>query len=146
MVVDKLALQARFLLPGNPYEVALSQLLGSVCGPPGTAGPWRPDVTRILAESRGKREDKNLQAVYQWYRKTGLRSFGAPGVQARQSRTVVRLFPRRVDFPKKRTTIAGLELCDLAAYPLGRAMVSSRWDDRAYQIISGLLRSCVVFP
>jgi hypothetical protein len=146
IVIDKRRLQERFLVPGNPYDISLSQLLSLVCGPPGVPGPWRPNVSRIIAESRGKREDKELQAVYQHYRRTGLHSFGAPEVQSRQPRTVVRLFPSRVDFVRKSRVVAGLELADLAAYPIGRAEINQSWDNPAYLVVADKLRAKVAFP
>jgi hypothetical protein len=146
VVIDKQKLRSRFLVPVSPYDVSLSQLLSLVCGPPGTPSPNRPNVTRIIAESRGRRPDKGLQHEYQRFRRIGLGSYGAPEVQNRKPRTVQRVFPERVDFVRKRKVVAGLELADLAAYPIGRGMVSGNWDNPAYQVVSCKLKELVVFP
>lgn len=62
VAIDKRRLQKRFLFPPNPYDVSLSQLLSLACGPPGTPSVNRPLVVRLIAESRGKKENKDLQA------------------------------------------------------------------------------------
>ena len=146
VVISKERLLQRFLVPVSPYDISLSQLLSLVCGPPGTPGPWRPTVARIIAESRGKREDRELPGVYQGYRQRGLHSFGASDVQSRLPRTVVRLFPQRVTFVKKSRVVAGLELVDLAAYPIGWAETHQRWDNPAYLVVAQKLRSVITFP
>ncbi|MGB9625420.1 MAG: DUF3800 domain-containing protein [Phycisphaerae bacterium] len=143
VVVDKERLTRRFLIPVSPYDISLSQLLSVACGPPGS---WRPSVARIAAESRGKVEDKQLQTEYQRFRRYGLSSYGAPAVQNRRPTTVRRLFPVRIDFVRKSKIVAGLELADLAAYPIGRAFVDQNWDNPAYRVLAKKLRATVLFP
>jgi hypothetical protein len=145
-VIDKTRLASRFLITPNPYDVSLSQLLSVVCGPPGTPGPWRPLVARIIAESRGKVEDKALHREYVSFARSGLRSYGAEDVQMRRPQTVRRLFPPSMDFAGKSAVVAGLELADLAAYPIGRAFVSQNWENPAYLAVARKLRAQVVFP
>lgn len=146
VVIDKRRLQSRFRVPVNPYDVSLSQLLSLVCGPPGIPTVWRPNVVRIMAESRGRREDKQLQHEYQGFRRSGLGSYGAPAVQDRLPVTVQRVFPQRVDFVVKSRVVAGLELADLAAYPIGRAVVNVAWDNPAYLVVARKLKELVIFP
>jgi len=139
-------LRSRFVVPVNPYDVSLSQLLSLICGPPGTPAPWRPNVVKIVAESRGRREDKALQNEYQGFKRSGLGAYGSPGVQDRLPKTVRRVFPERVNFVRKRQVVAGLELADLAAYPIGRAVVNAAWDNPAYSVIALKLKELVIFP
>lgn len=146
VVIDKRRLLQRFIVRVNPYDVSLSQLLSIVCGPPGLPGPWRPSVGRITAESRGKREDHELQGVYQEYRKIGLHNYGARDVQSRLPVTVERLFPRRIRFARKSRVVAGLELADLAAYPVAWAAMHQNWDNPAYSVVAEKLRAVVNFP
>ena len=146
VAIDKRALRRRFLVRISPYDISLSQLLNLVCGPPGTPSSWRPKIARIVAESRGKAEDKQLQAEYQGFGKMGLSSYGAAGVRHRQPRTVHRVFPRRVDFLKKSRVVAGLEVADLVAYPIAQAVVMDRWDGPAYSVLSEKLKTLVVWP
>src|SRR6266496_2263738 len=83
VAIDKRRLLDRFLMPMNPYDVSLSQLLSVVCGPPRIVGANRPVVSRIIAESRGRNEDRALQSEYQGFQQSGLGSYGASDVQNR---------------------------------------------------------------
>jgi hypothetical protein len=144
--IHKGRLRERLLVPVNPYHVSLSQLLSVVCGPPGIPSGWRPSVVRIVAESRGKREDKQLQNEYQALRKVGLSSYGSAEVRSRLPGTVRRVFPERVEFVAKSKVVAGLELADLAAYPFAAAIVHQDWENPAYRVIATKLRSAVIWP
>lgn len=146
VVIDKVRLQKRFLVQLNPYDVSMSQLLSIICGPPRIVGVNRPNVVKIVAESRGKLEDRQLQSEYQNFRSGGLSGYGAKGIQYRRRQTVRRLFPERVEFAKKSRVIAGLELADLLAYPIGRAVISQNWDNRAATVAFRKLKELVVFP
>lgn len=146
VVINKDRFRDHLFIPLNPYNVSLSQLLSLVCGPRWIPGPWRANVARVIAESRGRREDKELQAVYQKFRHDGLSSFGARDVQNRQPSTVARLFPSRVDFVRKSRVVAGLELADLAAYPVGWSEVHQRWDNPSYLVLAEKLKAVVTFP
>ena len=146
VVIDKPRLRDRFVVPLNPYDVSLSQLLSVVCGPPRLPGAWRPHISRIVAESRGRREDKELQREYQQLRTSGLMSYGSEHVQNRRSTTVQRLFPSRVDFVRKAMAVAGLELADLAAYPIARAAMTGDWSYRSAAVVAKKLRAIIFFP
>lgn len=146
VIVRKALLSHTYMFPPNPYYVSLGQMLSLVCGPPGTPTPWRPRVAKIVAERRGKLEDHQLQAEYQRHRQYGLPSYGAPDVIDRRPATVERVFPARIDFVPKPKAVAGLELADLAAYPLGRAYVNQRWDNPAYLALAPKVRALVAFP
>lgn len=146
VVIDKRRLQSRYLVAPNPYDVSLSQILSLICGPPGLPGGWRRNVVRITAESRGRVEDKELQAVYQGFRERGLSRFGSDAVQDRRSSTVQALFPGRVEFAPKSRVVAGLELADLAAYPIARSFVNRNFENPAYLVVVEKLRASVLFP
>lgn len=146
VVIDKTRLAGRFLFDPNPYHVSLSLLLSLVCGPPGTPTPWRPNVVRIVVEKRGKVEDRQLLREYRSLHRGGLSSYGAADIQWRLAGTVARVFPERIDLAPKSRAIAGLELADLAAYPIGRAVVNDRWDNPAYLALASKVRALVTFP
>jgi len=146
VVIDKRLLKNRFIAAVNPYDLSLSLLLSQICGPPGRPGAWKSNIVRITAESRGKREDKELQNVYQGFKKVGFHNYGAVDVQSRRPVTVKRFFPAKVDFAKKRKAIAGLELADLAAYPIAWAARNQVWSNPAYQVVAQKLRGTVFFP
>ncbi|MBU0617389.1 MAG: DUF3800 domain-containing protein [Planctomycetes bacterium] len=146
VIIRKARLARGYIFVPNPYDVSLGQLLSLVCGPPGTPGPWRPNVVKIVAEKRGKLEDKQLHVEYQLFRKHGLPSYGAPNVQPRRPSTVSRVFPERIDFVRKSRAVSGLELADLAAYPIGRAFVNQDWENPAYLALAPKIRALLPFP
>lgn len=146
IVVNKTALRRVFLVPPNPYNISLSQLLSTTCGPPGAVGSWRPVISRIVAESRGKAEDKALQSEFQRLRRRGLPNYGADGIPSRFPSTVARQFPSRIEFLHKKKAVAGLELADLAAYPVGWAIVNDVWHNKAFMALTPRLKSLVLFP
>lgn len=146
VVIDKRRLASRYLL-ASPYDISISQLLSLVCGSPGMPAPWRPNVARIVAESRGRREDKELQREFQAFRQRGLHNYGAEGVSRRTASTVNAVYPDKIRFLRKSLVVAGLELADLAAYPIGRAAVDNNWDNPAYLVLATRLGAPVVlFP
>jgi hypothetical protein len=145
-LIDKARLERRFVLPINPYEIAINQLLSVICGPPRCPGPWRPQVARIIAEARGKTLDKSLQSAYHRFHGSGLRSFRAAGVSNRRLQTVGRLFPDAIEFATKQIPLAGLELIDLAIYPIVRAHINGEFSNPAFNALLPRLDRVVIFP
>jgi hypothetical protein len=145
-VIDKRRLRKRFIAPVNPYEVSISQLLSLVCGPPGLPGPSRPKLAAVFAEARGKSHDELLQAEYARFHSAGLWNYGELRVQNRRARTVRRLFPDRIQFRGKSDGESGLELADLAAYPIARAIVNGHWNRPDARVIGAKLEAMAPFP
>jgi hypothetical protein len=136
----------RFVIPLNPYDVSLNLLLNLSCGPVGLPSPWRPAVSRIVIEARGRKEDRQLQQEYQRLRQHGLSSYGTREVASRRPLTVTKVFPGRVEFARKSKVIAGLELADLCAYPIARAIVNDSWENPACRVVGAKLVDLVVLP
>jgi hypothetical protein len=145
-VIDKRRLRKRFIGVVNPYEISISQLLSLVCGPPGRPGPWRPTVSAVLAEARGKAPDRLLQAEYAKFHRGGLWNYGDRRVQNRRATTVRRLFPERIEFVRKTDGESGLELADLAAYPIARAILNRNWNRPDSRAVGAKLEAMVTFP
>jgi hypothetical protein len=59
---------------------------------------------------------------------------------------VQRRFPERIDFVKKSRGVTGLELADLAAYPIARAVMSKNWTGAATRVIANKLNAWIIFP
>jgi hypothetical protein len=145
-VIDKRRLRNRFISSVNPYEVSISQLLSLVCGPPHLPGPSRPRLAAILAEARGKAPDKVLQAEYANFHSAGLWNYGEGRIQNRRAATIRRLFPDRIQFRNKSDRESGLELADLAAYPIARAVVNGDWSRPDSQVVGAKLEAMAPFP
>lgn len=110
VVVDKVSHgEKKYRRLGHPYHYALTALLERACGRCGRFG----GTFDIFAESRGGREDRELQrACSDFYEK------GSYFV----SREIVRktLTTASIRFKPKAAGVAGLELADLLAHPLTR--------------------------
>jgi Protein of unknown function (DUF3800) len=146
IVVSKEQLVQRSMFPENPYDISLNLLLSVVLGEAGAIGSRRPLISRIIAESRGRREDRELQTEYQKFRQDGLQNYGLMRVQARAPATVNRLMPDRIEFAGKDRGIQGLELADLAAYPLARAAHRGDWQRRDLQSLLPKIKQLLYFP
>ncbi len=144
ILVDKLKLGETYLLPPDPYHMSLSLLLSSVCEIDRDHGGRMPFVKTIVAERRGKTEDRQLQAEYQRLRQVGLVSYDVADVRRRRPEVVRRVFPHRINFLGKTRAIAGLELADLAAYPIARAFVNQDWNNPAFCVIKRKLKRSII--
>ena len=106
IVIDKAAHQRRFVDPIHPYHNCLAALLDRYCG-------WlsyKNAIGDVLAESRGRTEDWQLQVAYAGIHDGGTSRFG-PGFHART------LTSKDLKLKRKSDNIAGLELADLLAHP-----------------------------
>ena len=80
----------------------------------------------IVAESRGKKEDKNLKAAFNEI--TNLGTYYLPQNQFRKINW-------NLAFVKKQMNIIGTQIADLAAYPTARYIINPSEKNPAYKII-----------
>lgn len=80
----------------------------------------------IVVERRGKKEDAKLLNYY-----NGLRNRGTKWVTAERLRSRVENF----EFKYKRDNIIGLQIADLAAYPITQHILHPERENRAYEAI-----------
>lgn len=110
IVIDKVDhSQKKYRALGHPYHYCLLAMLQRYCGRLNHLG----QTGTIVAESRGKVEDRELQSVY-----ANLHQFGGhllPSTVTKQT-----LSSRALQVRKKEQNIPGLQLADLLAYPLTR--------------------------
>lgn len=106
VVIDK---QAQFDTYGaaarNPYAYCLRVLLNRIRG----YLFLRNATADVVAESRGHREDKQLQREYE--------EFQLVGDQYRVAGEVQTTYPGYIQFRRKDHNVAGLQIADLLAYP-----------------------------
>jgi hypothetical protein len=95
---------------------------------------------------RGKAPDKLLEAEYVKFHGAGLWNYGERRIQNRKAGTVWRLFPDRIDFRGKNDGGVGLELADLAAYPIARAIISGDWSRPDARVVGAKLEALAPFP
>ncbi|MGZ8779546.1 MAG: DUF3800 domain-containing protein [Thermoanaerobaculia bacterium] len=108
----------RYSYPNNPYELALGLGLERVAR-------WldrRTDrVTTVIVECRGRREDDELELEF--------RRVCAGGNYRNET------LPLEPRFVPKSATVAGLQVADLVARPIGRHVLDSSQVNRAFQVI-----------
>lgn len=103
--IDKPRHKLQYFTPGNPYFLALQFVMERIFGHIRKQG-GRWDETVCILESRGEDEDRELST---WFAHIcgGDNQWNCP-------------FPFRVQFASKLTNMPGLQVADLAAYPIAR--------------------------
>ena len=136
-IINKPALRKKYAEPWNPYDVALHfclERLHRFMAQTDDAG----STVHVIFESRGKREDKELELVFRRII-SGERSWGW----------------RRIDFggmryePKfitKKANIIGLQLADLVARPLALRILRPDQENRAYDVLAPKIHEIKSFP
>lgn len=118
--IDKRALQNQYSNPHNPYDLALTYCLERTQKFL-LEHEQLNRQTHIILESRGDKEDSQLQSTYSDY--------------VTKNYSVNEAYPCKLIFSDKRTNSIGLQLADLCAYPIGRYAVAPQQPNPAYQII-----------
>ena len=118
-VIRKDGLVGKYARPSNPYEIALGfgleriQMWLNRRGATGT--------TPVVVECRGRREDNELELEFRRICSGG--NFGG---------SQLRFEPK---FVPKQANVPGLQVADLVARPIGRAVLDPSQRNRAYEII-----------
>jgi hypothetical protein len=109
----------------NPYELSLEFALERLI--PLLEGAGQTEI-QLIAESRGKREDGELELTF-------LRTVnnGTDYVSAERFRRI----QFRLYFLPKAMNIVGTQIADLAAYPIGRYCIDKSKPNPAYEILQG---------
>jgi hypothetical protein len=126
MAIDKRHLLKVSSPVNNPYQLSLEhciEVLYEFLKEKNQLGK----LTHIIIESRGKKEDDELQVTFQKI----LESHNA--LQA--------AYPLKLIFADKKTNSIGLQLADLIAYPIGRYLINPAQENRAFNIVEKKLRS-----
>lgn len=124
----------------NPYEFALKMCMERVVH---FLKLHESENLPIIAESRGKREDGELEKAFYQFLACGTYFISAKTFKSLDCPLV---------FWDKRANIAGLQVADLAAYPCARHILKPHQDNRAFEVInrkiyqSGNVRGWKVFP
>ncbi len=118
VVIDKAVLRTKYPTPSHPYHLALGFMLQRYCG-------YLNHVSRhgdVMAESRGRKEDRLLSNSYEWVYSHG--AWRMPATAFQQALTTGQLKVK-----PKSANIAGLQLADMLAHPV-RSMVLSYYKHR----------------
>lgn len=119
-VVDKARLSRSEGEASNPYHIALDiclQRLHDFLAEKGQEGLH----THVVVECRGKKEDRELELEFR-------RICDGNGTQARQ-------LPFSIVFAHKKTNLAGLQLADLVARPVGLSYIRPGQANQAFDVL-----------
>lgn len=119
-VVDKARLSRSEGEASNPYHIALDICLQRLHD--FLAEKGQEDLqTHVVVECRGKKEDRELELEFR-------RICDGSGSQARQ-------LPFHIVFADKKTNLAGLQLADLVARPVGLSYIRPGQSNQAFDVL-----------
>ena len=140
--INKLKLMDKYHNPANPYELCFQFILERAVMYIG-----RKEETMILrAESRETHNDKELAAVFEKFKQKGNNLIKSEEVK----RKLIDL-----SFNQKTQNIAGHQIADLVAYPIGKKVLDEAKENLAFEIVekkfhkkNGSYKNCglKVFP
>ena len=119
-VIRKEALKKKYSAPENPYHIALGFGLERVhtCLQSRGAGSAR---THVIVERRGKREDSELELEFR-------RVCGGANFRSEK-------LPLEIEFADKKANLAGLQLADLVARPVGMSILRPGQPNRSFDAV-----------
>lgn len=123
-VIDKIALKARYVMPANPYVLAMEFGLERIARHLSDVG--QTGLTHVTVERRGRREDDELELEFRRV---------CDGQNALREQ-----LPLEPVFAAKEANLAGLQVADLVARPIGLNVLRPDQPNRAYEIIETKLR------
>lgn len=118
-VIQKKDLKAKYPYPDNPYNIAMEFGLERIYLHLHSNG-CAQGTTHIVFESRGKREDADLELAFR-------------RICARNA--TGKTLPFEIVFSDKRSNSTGLQLSDLIARPVGLSILRPEQPNRAYDHI-----------
>jgi hypothetical protein len=122
--IRKDAHKTRYATPDDPYEISLLFCLERLYACLKDRNDHR-GTTVCVFEKRGDKEDNKLAAEFERIC-AGANRWGA--------------LPFRIVFASKQTNMAGLQVADLAAYPIARKILAPAKPNASYDALSHLIR------
>ena len=119
-VVDKARLTKSEGASSNPYHIALDLCLQALHGFLSEKGQQHLQ-THVVVECRGSKEDKELELEFR-----RIRDAGAPNGER---------LPFEIVFANKQTNLAGLQLADLVARPVGVNYMRPAQPNQAFELL-----------
>ena len=137
-VIDKNKLRAKYGQKiFNPYEVSLFFCMERLCDLLSKKNQEGKTI-HIVFESRGKREDKELELEF--YRiASNQKKWGGTGHD-------FKLFDFQPVFMSKKSNSSGLQLADLTARPIALSFFRPKQQNRAFEMIKPKLEDLKYFP
>lgn len=120
--IDKNALKSKYTSPSNPYSLCLQFILERAIMCLGRTG----NKMLFRIESRETHNDRVLSEVYEDFRKNDHQLFKKEEIQSK----LVDL-----SFNQKPQNIAGMQIADLVAYPIGKWALDPNGERRTFDIV-----------
>ncbi len=127
VAIRKLDLKSKYATPHNPYDLALRFGLERVFRFLWDNGQ-QDKLTHIIAESRGRVEDKDLELQF-------LRVSQNKLEWATEFMLNFQRMPLDLIIADKKTNSIGMQLADLIAHPIGRRLLKPGQTNRAYDVL-----------
>ncbi len=125
MAINKRHLKEISSHPSNPYEISLEHCIEEIYQFLKDKNQHHK-LTHIIIESRGKKEDDELQIVFNKIVEIHL--------------PMQTTYPIKLIFADKKTNSIGLQIADLIAYPIGRFLINPEQENRAFKIVEKKFR------
>lgn len=123
-VIQKDKLNTKYSDPDNPYHIAMALGLERIYMYLESLG-CNTGTTHLLFESRGMKEDKDLELEFR---------------RVCDNNKTKRILPFEIILVDKKSNSAGLQIADLIARPIGRQVLNPKQQNRAYEIIEKKFR------
>ena len=123
-VIKKDKLNTKYSDPDNPYHIAMALGLERIYLHLESLG-CKTGTTHLLFESRGLKEDKDLELEFR---------------RVCDNNRTKKILPFEIILADKRSNSAGLQIADLIARPIGRQILKPEQPNRAYEIIEKKFR------
>lgn len=126
-VIDKQKLVSRYPNPFSPYEISLLMCMEHLALSLKEECQLGKTV-HVIAESRGKKEDAELELVFRRI------ADGDSRMNSNQKNILLQI-DWHILFADKKSNSAGLQLADLIARPIGLQVIRPKQKNRTYEII-----------
>ena len=126
--IHKLKLKNQYCEPDNPYNLCLRFILERTIM---FLGRFKEKMV-FRIESRETHNDKKLAEVYEKFRSSNHQLFSKEEIQSKFT---------DLSFNQKSQNIAGMQIADLTAYPIGKWVLDSGRENKAFKIIEKKLHN-----
>ena len=126
-VINKHHLKKQYTDPDNPYHLCFRFILERSIMFLGTD----KETMMFRIESRETHNDRKLAQEYETF-KQGTPMFNKTEIQAKFS---------DLSFNQKSQNIAGMQIADLVAYPIGKWVMDSKRENKAFEIVNTKIHS-----
>ncbi|MCX6152000.1 MAG: DUF3800 domain-containing protein [Ignavibacteriales bacterium] len=116
-------MKKQYIKPYNPYELSLKFILERLVILLRAA---KQEKVRIIAESRGEKEDNELKLSFYEIIQKGTERI--PKTEFQSRKFILSFLPKSMN-------IIGTQIADLCGYPIGRYILNPHKENKAYEVI-----------